>query len=252
MMTVHPYYVVNAFSEEGEIFSGNPAGVLLNGDTIIDKDLRQSIARQLNLVETVFVCAPTKKADFRFLYFTPTKELPVTGHPTVAALWALHENNRIKDEKTIHIETAAGLLEAWFDQGYVWITQRPPAFRSIPLDSYKLAETFGLKAQDIQSTTAPEVSDTGLGHIIVELRSIDALERAIVNIEALKILCESVGAREAQLFSIDDNGAYHTRNLCPRWGEEDPACGNGNAALGAWLAKCPASYRRDLIDRARV
>jgi trans-2,3-dihydro-3-hydroxyanthranilate isomerase len=72
---------------------------------------------------------------------------------------------------------------------------------------------------------------------MVKVRDLTTLRRASVNIEALEGACASSQAREAQVFAVRSDGTLHTRNLCPRSGEEDPACGNGNAALGALLAK---------------
>jgi trans-2,3-dihydro-3-hydroxyanthranilate isomerase len=53
-------------------------------------------------------------------------------------------------------------------------------------------------------------------------------------------LCRAVGVREAQLFcfeAMDNNSDMHTRNICPREGIEDPACGVGNGALSAYLSR---------------
>ena len=58
--------------------------------------------------------------------------------------------------------------------------------------------------------------------------------------QLLQELCENLGVREVQIFTFDTYGEdfdFHTRNLCPREGMEDPACGMGNAAVGAYLAK---------------
>ena len=62
-------------------------------------------------------------------------------------------------------------------------------------------------------------------------------------------LCRSVGARECQIVCLETQGkdiTGHTRNLCPRYGLEDPACGNGNAALGAYYAQFICSGAHDL------
>lgn len=231
----HPYRVVNAFAIAGIPFSGNPAGVLMNAD-VLDDATKQSIARQLNLVDTTFVCK-SDKADFRFRYFTPQKELPVTGHPTIAALGALLDSGVVAANAKVRIETAGGEINAWFDDGRIWVSQPPARFRPLRCDVGEFVDAIGLTPDDILSSPVPEVSDVGLGHIIAMVRDGERLRKARLDIDKLARVCKASGANETQIFAVDTDGALHTRNLCPRTGEEDPACGNGNAALGAWMAR---------------
>lgn len=233
--TPHPYRVVNAFGIAGIPFSGNPAGVVMDADGL-DDATKQNIARQLNLVDTTFV-GKSDKADFRFRYFTPQKELPVTGHPTIAALGVLLDTGVLAPNAKVRIETAGGDIDAWLDDGRIWVSQPPARFRPLRCGAGELADAIGLAADDIVSSPVPEVSDVGLGHIIARIKDVETLRRARTDIEKLVPVCTASGAREAQIFAVDTDGTIHTRNLCPRTGEEDPACGNGNAALGAWMAK---------------
>jgi trans-2,3-dihydro-3-hydroxyanthranilate isomerase len=231
----HPYRVVNSFSIAGLRFSGNPAGVVMDAD-VLDDITKQNIARQLNLVDTTFVCK-SEKADFRFRYFTPHKELPVTGHPTIAALGALLDAGVLTSSAKVRIETAGGEINAWLDDDRIWVSQPSAVFRPLCCWLGELADAIGLTADDIVPSPVPEVSDAGLGHIICMMKDVEILGRARLDIGKLLHVCTASGAREAQIFAVDADGTIHTRNLCPRAGEEDPACGNGNAALGAWLAK---------------
>lgn len=83
--------VINSFS--GENLTGNPAAVFLNPSGL-DNNTLQNIAKQINLVETVFVY-PSYNADFLFRYFTPNKEVSLAGHPTIAAFMALVNSKKI-------------------------------------------------------------------------------------------------------------------------------------------------------------
>jgi trans-2,3-dihydro-3-hydroxyanthranilate isomerase len=202
----------------------------------LDDLTKQNIARQINLVDTTFVCK-SDKADFHFRYFTPHKELPVTGHPTIAALGALLGIGALSLNAKVRIETAGGEINAWLDDDRIWVSQPSAVFRPLCCGVGELADAIGLAADDIFSSPVPEVSDAGLGHIICMMKDVDRLGRARTDIDKLIKICTASGAREAQIFAVDTDGATHTRNLCPRAGEEDPACGNGNAALGAWMAR---------------
>ena len=85
-------YWVNAFTLEP--FTGNPAVVVPDASDLSD-DQMQRIAREMNCSETVFVLRPTDtEADLRLRWFTPTQEVPLCGHATVAAMHILAEVGR--------------------------------------------------------------------------------------------------------------------------------------------------------------
>ena len=76
-------YVTDAFTSKP--FSGNAAGVVTNADGLSDIQM-QCIARELNLSETAFILQPDGgDHDVRIRFFTPTREVPVCGHATIAA-----------------------------------------------------------------------------------------------------------------------------------------------------------------------
>ena len=73
-MTEYKFWQVDAFSRQP--YLGNPAAMVFEADDIADEDM-QTIARQFNLSETVFLCEPTSKAaDYRARIFTPASEIP--------------------------------------------------------------------------------------------------------------------------------------------------------------------------------
>ncbi|EAA4183048.1 hypothetical protein DO955_20640, partial [Salmonella enterica subsp. enterica] len=74
-------YHVDAFTSEP--FRGNSAGVVLHADTLRDAQM-QLIARELRHSETAFLLK-SEESDVRIRYFTPTVEVPICGHATVAA-----------------------------------------------------------------------------------------------------------------------------------------------------------------------
>ena len=70
-------------------FKGNPVAVVLDGDALPGEQM-QLIAAWTNLSETTFVCAPTdQRADYRLRIFTPRRELPFAGHPTIGSAHAV-------------------------------------------------------------------------------------------------------------------------------------------------------------------
>lgn len=241
-MKSYPFLVVNSFAERS--FHGNPAAVFYDAAKL-DEKLMQSIAKQMNLVETVFVHPATLfTADFYFRYFTPAEELPVAGHPTIAAVLALVQRNQTAKMKKdgFTIQTNSGVQKIEISQNHygpmIMMEQPSPRFLPIVTDRNEIADLFGLSENDLTSDLPVQPISTGLGHLIVPLKSLTALMRAQRKIEPLKNFCKSIGIREAQLFTfetLDSGKDLHTRNICPREGIEDPGCGVGNGALGAYL-----------------
>jgi len=241
-MPTTPFYVVNAFASNP--FGGNPAGVFPFAKGLTEK-LMQSISKQLNLVETVFVL-PSTEADFELRYFTPHKELPIAGHPTIATWYALATQKHI-DASVRQIfkqKTKRGIQEILieFVESEIHILMQQPraTFLGVLQNRKRVAEVFSLAESDLLPNLPIEAIDTGLGHIVFGVRSIEALMRVRRNIESLESLCSEFKVSEAQIYceeTYDSALNFHTRNICPRDGIEDPACGVGNSALLAYLMK---------------
>ncbi|MCK5128259.1 MAG: PhzF family phenazine biosynthesis protein [Clostridiales bacterium] len=238
------YYIVNSFSNNK--FHGNPAAVIVL-DEFTDVQLMQNISKQMNLVETVFVTPCKSKNEFDMRYFTPEEELVIAGHPTIAALSVLFKLSHIDPSFDITINTKKQKISARVKQDkenslnniyYINVDKITHDPQTCKIDL--VADALGLLQEDISSDLPIKVIDSGLGHIIVPVNSIDSLFKAKRKIKELKSICELYGAREVQLFAletIENDNDIHTRNICPRMGMEDPACGIGNSALLAYLSK---------------
>lgn len=233
--------VINSFS--GENLTGNPAAVFFEPSGL-DNNTLQNIAKQINLVETVFVY-PSYNADFLFRYFTPNKEVSLAGHPTVAAFMALVNSKKIDlSKKNIYqIETQNGIREVVIEnvrnQVLVKMKQSSPKFISPIINKKTIANTLGINEADIAFNLPIQTIDLGVKYLVIAVNSLNALMSVKRDIQLLQELCENLGVREVQIFTFDtygENFDFHTRNLCPREGMEDPACGMGNAAVGAYLA----------------
>ena len=238
------FQVVNSFAAKE--FGGNPAGVFTDAQ-LLKPDTMQAIARQMNLVETVFVLPPElPEADFRLRYFTPEEELPVAGHPTIAACVALNDIGRIHPEikQLYRIQTEKGVVKARLhgsgDELIVFMELPAPVFGEEAAERRQTATVLGLDEDELMPDLPVAPVDTGLGHLIVPVKSLRSLMRIARNATPLRVLCDRFGMREVQAFTFEVNNAgnqLYTRNICPREGLEDPACGSGNGALAAYLAK---------------
>jgi len=99
-----PFFQIDAFTSH--LFRGNPAGVVLL-EQEITPDLMQSIAAENNLSETAFIL-PRNDSLFSLRWFTPSIEVSLCGHATLASAFVLFQLGKVTGE--VHFETASGRL----------------------------------------------------------------------------------------------------------------------------------------------
>ena len=105
------FHTLDVFT--GKKFGGNPLAVVLDADALSDAQM-QTIAREFNLSETIFVMKPVDPANTaKVRIFFPTAEIPFAGHPTVGCAILL-ASKKYKDgcsfETSIRLEEVAGLV----------------------------------------------------------------------------------------------------------------------------------------------
>ncbi len=108
-----PIYQIDAFT--GSVFKGNPAAVMPL-ETWLENGILQAIATENNLSETAFFCPAKEDGVFELRWFTPTVEVPLCGHATLASAFVLMtETNRDLDQ--VAFETRSGRLTVSRDDG---------------------------------------------------------------------------------------------------------------------------------------
>ena len=122
-------------------FRGNPVAVVFDGDGL-ETERMQAIASWTNLSETVFVCQPgSPRADYRLRIFTPRRELPFAGHPTIGAAHAVTQHKFAGKKKARLIqECAKGLVEIRSAEERLYFALPSPAFRALE-DGFERRDT---------------------------------------------------------------------------------------------------------------
>lgn len=231
-------------------FAGNPAGVVPDGDGLDDAQMG-SIARELNASETAFVRS-SDAADRRLRYFSPTTEVDLCGHATIAAHAHLYADGRI-DAGAHTAETNVGVLDVDVEEsGVVWMAQNAPEIRRQPeLDRERVADALGVETAAFVEDLPVAVADTGLPFLAVGLDYLSTLGDADPDDAALRALCDDVGAEGVYAFTFDTLGAdatLHGRAFCAPLGiHEDPVTGTASGAVGAYLDRVGA-FGSDLPD----
>ena len=202
----------------------------------IDQATMQAIAKEFGFSETTFV---TEAGGDRYAMriFTPGKELPFAGHPTLGTAFVMVSERRVTSPAIQSV--AAGEIPVEVDAGsnWAWMRQLPPVFGPEFTDRGLIARAIGLTVDDLHPDLPVRTVSTGLPPTIVPVRDLQALRRAR-NTEAVGEAVAASDAEELYLFALTDDGVT-ARMFETEFGAggEDPATGSAAGPLGAYLAE---------------
>lgn len=232
-MTRHEYRLLDVFADAK--FGGNQLAVFGNGASIRDLDM-QSIARELQLSETTFILpATTAAADRRVRIFTPDRELPFAGHPTLGTAFVVADGK----DTTVRLEEGVGIIPVTFRGAFGQMTQVTPVFEPARVDRATLAATLKLESPDLLGDAPLEIGSAGLPFLFAPVRDLDAVRRAVppgpghdaVRGPALGVYVFALGGERG--------GTHvHGRMFGFTLGiTEDAASGSAQGPLGAYLVR---------------
>lgn len=235
------FYTLDVFTDQA--LAGNPLAVVLDCEGL-DGARMQRIAREFNLSETVFVFEPRNPAhSAKVRIFTPGRELPFAGHPTIGAaclighvrapdLLAAQDLRIVLEEEVGDIvclvrHRAARALAADFT-----LPRLPERLAAAPPSNAAIAEGVGLDEADIGfGRHQPSQFSAGAPFLFVPVRSLAAIARARPG----RTPWSDDGGPATFLYTrevVDDLAAFHARMFAGSWGvTEDPATGSAAAAF---------------------
>jgi trans-2,3-dihydro-3-hydroxyanthranilate isomerase len=209
--------------------SGNALVVFTDARRLNTRTM-QLLAREMNLSESAFVLPPERGGHARIRIFTPTRELPFAGHPTLGAAFVLGGPLQRSD---LLLETGAGNIPVQLERegpriAFGWMTQPVPAVATFDA-SAALFAALGVKA----SALPVEIYDLGPRHVFVALDSEAAVAAVTPDFAALAQLADA----GFNVFA-GSGTRYKTRVFAPGHGvSEDPATGSAAGPLALHLAR---------------
>jgi trans-2,3-dihydro-3-hydroxyanthranilate isomerase len=245
------YFTLDVFTAQR--FAGNPLAVVLEAQGL-DAATMQAVAREFSLPETVFVF-PAQSAGHRarLRIFTPARELPFAGHPTVGTAVLLAQLDGGADPRELILEEAVGPVVCMIQPGRNGGSARfdlPKIPEQVgPVrDAAMLAAALALTAEDIGCDgLVPENWTAGNPMTLVPVRGLAAIRRARPDPAHWSAAFGPDDPPGAYLFcreAVDPANDFHARMFAPAMGvPEDPATGSAVAALAGMLAR-----RRSLAD----
>ena len=237
-----PFMQVDAFTHRA--LGGNPCAVVFDADSI-DDDTRQRIAQEMNLSETAFVQQSTC-ANVGARYFTPDKEIPLAGHPTIATVFALFETGRLEltgslTRMSLELKVGPIHVEVHACEGIprrIVMAQMRPQFLA-SYDARDVLPVFGLAADDVLEGCRPQIVSTGTPQLMIPVNSHAALRRLRLDPEAYAALSRAGDFFSPHVFALGgatEAGATFARHLgALPGGAEDPFTGSATGGMAAYL-----------------
>jgi len=233
-------------------YSGNPLAVVLDAEGL-DTEQMQTIAREFNLSETVFVLPPENPVhSARLRIFTRFKELPFAGHPTIGTAVLLAAQKMGEPDRE---EDAIIMLEEGIGAVRVGVRARPheaafaefdavalPEELSAPPPADRLAAALGLAPNDIGlENHKPMRFSAGLAFTFVPVRGLEAMERIDINPQHWKDAFWDGDLNAAFVYCrqcIHTRSHFHARMFLPGlFGSEDAATGSAAAAFAGAIKR---------------
>ena len=224
-------YKLSAFPKTE--FGGNKAGVFVNADHLSEQEM-QKIAREVGFSETAFVLK-SEIADFKVRFFTPTNEVDLCGHATIATFNLLRDQGMV-DVGIYSQETKAGILNLRIEKDLVYMQQPAPKFDR-EIDYKELKHCF--KNHHIWDERFPiQIVSTGMREIFFPIKDIETLNQLKPNFEEIIEMSIEYNVIGIHAFAIDETVDAYGRNFAPIVGiKEESATGTSSGALSCYLFK---------------
>ena len=237
-------YKLSSFPKEGH--GGNEAGVVLDADSLKDKEMLK-IAKEVGFSETAFV-SNSNVADFKVRFFTPVNEVSLCGHATIATF------NLLRDKEIISPgiytqETKAGILKLDVKEDIVFMEQNSPVYGQV-IEAIEFNNCF-YNDDYINQELPIVILSTGMREIFLPINSVKKLNNLTPNFEEIIKLSKRYDVIGIHVFSVTkDKADAYGRNFAPIVGiNEESATGTSNGALGCYLNKYVNPSKSEFILR---
>ncbi|MBD1813986.1 PhzF family phenazine biosynthesis protein [Microcoleus vaginatus DQ-U2] len=249
------FYIVDVFAESK--YAGNQLAVFCGaGVAELSEAQMLLIAREINYSETTFIRSPDPRdGGYDVRIFTPKKELPFAGHPTLGTAFVLQQEIIREKVDRVILNLAVGQIPVTFNYhnesaDILWMRQNPPSFGQV-LSAASLANVLNLEPDEIDANFPIQEVSTGVPFIIVPLKTLASLKKAQVNLDKYFELVNTMEAKEILIFcpqTYSDINDLSVRVFAPSLGiPEDPATGSANGCLAGYLVEY-AYYGETKID----
>lgn len=223
-------------------FEGNQLAVFPAAAGIAPAEM-QTLAREIHFSETTFILADRpNERGFPVRIFTPAREVPFAGHPTLGTAFVIRERFLAGDADEVKLDLPVGVVPVRVEAGgeRLMMTQVPPEFGAAA-EPAAAAAALGLAPDELDPRFPVQEVSTGLWFLIVPVKRLDSMRRVRVNLAEYYRLLEPLRAKAILAFApetVNPDCRLHVRVFCDYYDvPEDPATGSANGCLCAWLSQ---------------
>lgn len=238
------FYIVDVFANEK--YTGNPLAVVTNAERMSVVEM-QNIAREMNFSETTFITSGKLIANgYNVRIFTPLREVPFAGHPTLGTAFVIQNELIQKPVKKVKLNLKAGQIPVSFKYNdknvptLLWMKQNGPEFMNV-IEPSLIAPVLNISPADIDDRFPVQEVSTGLPFIIVPLKGLSSVKKAKIHPVKYAELIQQTTARAVFIFCTEtysEANDVNARMFADYYGiPEDPATGSANGCLAGYLVK---------------
>ena len=239
---------VDVFTER--VFGGNPLAVVFEAVGLGDSEM-QAIAREMNCSETTFLLPPTRPdCAARVRIFTPAREVPFAGHPTIGTAWVLATEKMLPPGTTrFNLEEGIGPVEVTLEgdparPSFLWMRHGEARLGPELTDRAEFARALGLAETDLLPGHPVCTGSTGNTFLYIPLKDRETVDRARLDVPAL-LAAQGEGPNLGVFVFAPDpdpgqgTATVYSRMFAPHTSgvPEDPATGSASGPLGAYLVE---------------
>ncbi|KAM3098166.1 PhzF family phenazine biosynthesis protein [Phormidesmis sp. 146-12] len=237
------FYIVDVFAEEK--YAGNQLAVFRHCGNLSTEQM-QRIAKEINYSETTFILSEEmREGGYDVRIFTPDRELPFAGHPTLGTAFILQQEviGQPVESVTLNLKVGPIPVTLNYPNGTIdllWMRQNPPTFGR-KFEATTIAPILNLDPSDLDDRYPIQEVSTGLPFFIVPLKTQRSLKQAKTNRDRLFELLQTTDAQAMLIFCPEPYQPINqlsVRVFVDAMGiPEDPATGSANGCLAGYLAK---------------
>ncbi|MYE26754.1 MAG: PhzF family phenazine biosynthesis protein [Chloroflexi bacterium] len=232
------FFIVDVFTV-GRKYTGNQLAVYLGNPPAA---LMQQLAKEINFSETTFVISDLpENGGYNVRIFMPEVEVDFAGHPVLGTAYVIQRELIGHPVERLLLNLPVGQIPVHFaDDGVLWMRQNPPEFGHI-FAAAELAQILSVNEQDIDSRFPVQQVSTGMAFVLAPMVSLEAVNRARVNLDRLRAILGPHEAIAPAVFcaeTLDAENDIHVRVLDDIYGApEDPATGSANGCIAGYMVE---------------
>ena len=239
-----PYVQTSVFVDDRYGFGGNQLATYWNHEinARLSTEIMQNMALEMNFSESTFVEQPTSEEyAAKVRIFTPAREIPFAGHPTVGTAFVLKHQNLVDNSASNAIlELGVGPIPIdYLANGSIRMRQNEPEFLDMWSDKGSMASAFNISKDDISTESPMQWVSTGFPFLMIRLKSLEAVQKASPNPSEILTTLEGQVSKQIVLFctkGVNKDSHVHLRMFAPEIGVvEDPATGSAAGPLAAYI-----------------